>query len=153
MVQPIEFRSVHAKVGTGTAVPAIVPHLQGVALTDLLRRVELPSARREGSPDLAGSYAGPTDDQVRWPSRHYLGEPVLTWFGDGDTVLLGCACGEWGCWPFTAVVTVEEDVVTWSSYRTGHRDWRYGDLWDLVFDRAQYEQAVRATAPIGLKWV
>lgn len=127
-------------------MPAIVPHLNGVPLPDLLRRIELLSARHEGSSDLAGAYLGLVDDRVRWPSRHYLDEPVLTWFGDGDTVLLGCTCGDWGCWPFTAVVTLEQDVVTWSGYRTGHRDWDYAALWDLVFDRAQYEEAVRATA-------
>lgn len=142
----IEFRDVQTEVGVGTAVTAIVPHLDGVPLTDLLRRVEGPSARRERSPDLAGSYEGLVDDRARWPSRHYLGSPVLSWFGDGDTVLLGCTCGDWGCWPFTAMVTVEHDVVTWSGYRTGHRDWDYSGLHDLVFDRSQYEQAVRATA-------
>ena len=61
-------------------------------------------------------------------------------------MLLGCNCGEWGCWPFTAVVTMEPDIVVWSGYRHGHRDWDYGALWDLMFDRAQYEEAVRATA-------
>jgi hypothetical protein len=145
-VQRIDFRAVPADVGDGTAVEGIVPHIDGVPLTELLRRVELPSARREKKPDLAGSYVGLMDDRVRWPSRHYLGKPVLTWFGDGDTVLLGCTCGEWGCWPFTAIVTVEPDVVTWSGYRNGHRDWDYGGLRDLVFDRTQYERAVRATA-------
>ena len=136
----------HADLGDGAGVPAVVPHLEDVPLTDLLRRVELPSARREKQPDLAGSYTGLVDARVRWPSRHYLGTPVLTWFGDGDTVLLGCTCGEWGCWPFTAIVTVEPRTVTWSGYRNGHRNWDYDDLRDLVFDRDQYERAVRATA-------
>jgi aminoglycoside phosphotransferase (APT) family kinase protein len=90
---------------------------------ELVRSIELPAARRERNPDLAGDYAGLRTDMVRWPSRHYLGHPVLSVFGDGDTVLLGCGCGDWGCWPFTAIVTVEHDTVTWSGYRTGHRDW------------------------------
>ena len=123
---------------------ALVPYRGGVALPDLLRRVERPSAARDGQPELAGSYAGLSDEQVRWPSRHYLGRPALSC--DGDTVLLGCGCGEWGCWPFTAVVTVETDAVVWSGYRHGHRAWDYSGLRDLVFDRDQYEEAVRATA-------
>ena len=61
-------------------------------------------------------------------------------------MLLGCTCGDMGCWPFTAVVTVEPDAVVWSGYRNGHRNWDYSQLGDLVFDREQYEQAVRATA-------
>ena len=41
--------------------------------------------------------------------------------------------------------TIEDYTVTWSGYRTGHRDWDYRELRDFTFDRAQYERAVRAT--------
>ena len=141
----IEFRIVEEELGVGV-FPTIVPHLDGVPLPNLLRQVELSSARRERTPNLAGKYAGLVDDIVRWPSRHYLGDPVLSWFDDGDTVLLGCTCGDWGCWPFTAIVTATRDTVTWSGFRTGHRDWDYRNLRDITFDRQQYEQAVTATA-------
>ncbi|MCW6003358.1 hypothetical protein K1W54_02000 [Micromonospora sp. CPCC 205371] len=141
----IEFRTIEQELGVGV-LPTLVPHLNGVPLPDLVREVERPFARREGKPDLAGSYAGLLDERVRWPGRHYLGDPVLSWFGDGDTVLLGCVCSDWGCWPFTAMVTVEEETVTWCRYRTGHRDWDYRELRDAIFDRRQYEEALRATA-------
>ncbi|WP_334624043.1 hypothetical protein [Micromonospora sp. CPCC 206061] len=144
-MERIEFRTLEQELGSGV-FPTLVPHLSGVPLPDLVRKAELPFARREANPDLAGSYAGLPEDKVRWPSRHYLGEPVLSWFGDGDTVLLGCVCGDWGCRPFTAIVTVAEDTVTWSGYRTGHRDWDYRELRDITFDRLQYEEALRATA-------
>jgi hypothetical protein len=144
-MERIEFRTVEQELGGGV-FPTVVPHLSGVPLPDVVRKAELPFARREAKPDLAGGYAGLPKDEVRWPSRHYLGEPLLSWFGDGDTVLLGCVCGDWGCWPFTAIVTVAEDTVTWSGYRTGHRDWDYRELRDITFDRLQYEEAVRATA-------
>jgi hypothetical protein len=143
-VEHIEFRTVEEELGVGL-LPTLMPYLNGVPLRDLVRKVELPHARREGRPDLAGSYAGLLDEDVRWPGRHYLGVPVLSWFGDADTVLLGCVCGEWGCWPFTAFVTVDEETVTWSGYRTGHRDWDYGDLREFVFDRRQYEEALQTT--------
>jgi hypothetical protein len=144
-MERIEFRTLEQELGVGV-FPTIVPHLNGVPLPDLIRKVEMPSARREGNPDLAGKYAGLVDDAVRWPSRHYLGTPTLSWFDDGDTVLLGCDCGDWGCWPFTAIITLTKNTVTWSGYRTGHRDWDYRELRDITFDRGQYEQAVRATA-------
>ena len=144
-MEVVEFRTVEQDLG-GRTIPAIVPHLSGVPLPELLRRIELPSARRDGQPELAGGYAGLATGSVRWPARHYLGQPVLSAFGDGDTVLLGCGCGDWGCWPFSARVTVADDTVTWSGYRNGHRDWDYRDLWDLTFDRTGYERAVRATA-------
>jgi hypothetical protein len=70
-------------------VDTVVPYRGGVSLPDLLCRVERPSAAQDGQPELAGSYAGLHDDRVRWPNRHYLGEQVWTWFGDGDTGLLG----------------------------------------------------------------
>ncbi len=79
-------------------------------------RGDAPRPAGERNPDLVGSHTELIDDFVRWPSRHDSGEPVLTWFGDGDTVLLGCTCGEWG-WPFTAIVTVGPDIVRWSGYR------------------------------------
>lgn len=142
----VEFRTVEQELGEGGFFPAIVPYLSGVPLPELVRKVELPAAHREGHPDLAGRYAGLIEGSVRWPGRHYLGEPVLSAFEDGDTVLLGCPCGAWGCWPLTALVTVDDDVVTWSGYRHGHRDWDYRELRDFAFDRAQYEEAVRATA-------
>jgi len=147
-MQRIEFRAIAQELPDGV-FSRLVPHVNGVPLPDLVREAELPSARREGKPDLAGSYAGLPLDEVSWPSRHFLGEPVLSWFGDGDTVLLGCACGEWGCWPFTAIVTVAEDTITWSGYRTGHRDWDYRELRDITFDRVQYEEALRATGSFG----
>ncbi|WP_133871914.1 hypothetical protein [Paractinoplanes brasiliensis] len=144
-MEHMEFRTVEEELGVGVR-PTLVPYLSGVSLLDLVRKAELPFARREGSRGLAGSYAGLLGEEVRWPSRHYLGNPVLSWFGDGDTVLLGCGCGDWGCWPFTALVTVDEDTVTWSGYRTGHRDWDYRELRDFTFDRHQYEEALRSTA-------
>jgi hypothetical protein len=145
-MERIEFRSVEQELDVGGTFVTLVPYLSGVPLPDLVRVAELPFARGAGNPDLAGSYVGLLAEKVGWPSRHYLGEPVLSWFGDGDTVLLGCGCGDWGCWPFTAMVTVAEDTVTWSGYRTGHRDWDYRELREITFDRIQYEEAVRATA-------
>lgn len=121
--------------------------VNGVPLAEHARVVEEPFARREqdrrsrrkGLPSLAGSYACLT---ASVSAAHYLGKPEASWFDDGDTVLLGCDCGEWGCWPLTATVTVTPDRVTWSGFRTGHRDWDLGALGPFAFSRAQYERAV-----------
>lgn len=115
------------------------------SLPDLVRVVESPSAEREGQPSLAGSYAGLDAAAVRWPSRHYLGDPVLR-LGDDRTVLLGCTCGDWGCWPFAADVRVDGSTVTWTGYRHGFRDWDYRALRAFTFLRTQYGSAVAATA-------
>lgn len=144
-MEHIEFRTIEEELGAGVR-PTLVPYLNGASLPDLVRKAELPFARREGNPDLAGRYAGLLGEEVRWPGGHYLGSPVRSWFDDGDTVLLGCVCGDWGCWPFTALVTVDEETVTWSGYRAGHRDWDYRELRNITFSRIQYEEALQATA-------
>lgn len=143
-METIEFRVLEQGFPTGPQL-VVVPHLNGVPLTDLLRTVELPFARRQGDPSLAGSYAGLNCEEVSWPRRHYLEEPVHT-DGAGGTVLMDCVCGSDGCWPLSATITVDADTVTWSGYRHGFRDWDYRELRAFTFDRAQYEEAVRATA-------
>lgn len=140
-METIEFRILEEQFPTGLH-PSIAPFLSGVPLADLLREVELPAARRRGDLSLAGWYAGLTGTGIRWPSRYYLGEPAT---GSG-TVLLGCTCGEAGCWPFSAVVRVEDDTVTWSDYHHGFLDADHRELRPFTFDRRQYEDAVRATA-------
>lgn len=114
--------------------------VNGRKLSQLAGEVELPFARAEGNPSLAGSYASLAVALVG--GDHFRGEPSLTWFEDGDTVLLGCHCGEWGCWPLTAEVTVTEDRVVWSHFRQGHREWDLAALGQFEFDRAQYEAAL-----------
>ncbi|WP_261574177.1 hypothetical protein [Frankia gtarii] len=109
----VEFRIESAAFPTGTDT-AVEPWVNGVPLRDLARAIELPFAEAEGSPNLAGGYAGlSTDRDVRWPSRHFLGEPRISWFGDGDTVLLGCRCGDPGCWPLTSNIVITPETVGW----------------------------------------
>ncbi|YCK33215.1 hypothetical protein ACNF49_03645 [Actinomadura sp. ATCC 39365] len=138
----IEFRVV------GPVAPSVYPHMDilidGINLIELARVVELPLA---SNPSIAGAYAGLLErDLICWPSTHFLGAPHLQWFSEGETVLLGCECGEWECWPLTAQVEVTEQIVTWSGFRNGHRrNWDLGALGPFVFDRQQYEVALRRT--------
>ncbi|GAA2320835.1 hypothetical protein GCM10009853_093850 [Glycomyces scopariae] len=120
--------------------------VDGILLQEHLRRAELPSARADGQADLAGSYAGLTRlDLIRWPSRHFLGSPALTTTGD-DTVLLGCDCGDWGCWPLSANVHLTPTTVTWTDFTNEHRpNWDRSTLRPFTFQRPQYESALRAT--------
>lgn len=143
----VEFRVVEEKRPARDApVRTVVPYLNGRSLIDLAHRVEAPAAARAGNPDLAGSYTGLGLADIAWPSGHFSGAPVLSWFGDGDTVLLGCTCGEWGCWPLTARVTVDEESVVWAGFRHGHRDWDYDRLGPFRFARGQYQAALAAVA-------
>lgn len=122
--------------------PQIRIEVNGRPLQELARDVEHVHAEAEGKPNLAGDYGGLSPLQIHGSARHFLGAPEAAWFEDGDTVLMGCTCGEWGCWPLTAEVHVSDDVVRWTNFRTGHRDWDLGDLGPFEFERSQYQAAL-----------
>lgn len=68
------------------------------------------------------------------------------------TPVLGCECGEWGCWPLMAHIIVTADSVTWDSIEQPHRKTRdYTAFGPFRFDRRQYDDALQAlnttTAP------
>jgi hypothetical protein len=116
-------------------------------LAELVREVELPHARAEGAPRIAGAYAGLAPSQLRGGlRRHFLvGEGSDLACGPREkTVLLGCDCGEPGCWPLMARVSVEEDAVVWSEFEQPQRRdaWSYAGFGPLRFARAQYEAAL-----------
>lgn len=141
----VRFRLEVENLGIGEVL-TVNPYVNGVHLRDLAQPVELPSAVADDRPSLAGSYAGlRTDLGVCWPSRHFLGKPQVTCFGDGDTVLLGCICGYACCRPLTADIKVDNHTVTWRHFRTGHRSWDLSRLGPFQFNRAKYISALQET--------
>jgi hypothetical protein len=151
----IEFTIVPAReAGVGTLSEgrqSLAITVDGTPLIELARRAELDDARADGRPDLAGAYANLISlDRICWPSRHFLDEPVLVWFDDGDTVVAGCTCGDYGCWPLCVQVEVTPEHVVWRDFRNGHRqNWDLSALGPFVFSRADYERALRQAAPAG----
>ena len=106
-------------------------------------RQEVRPARAAKQPNLAGAYAGLAigdPASTEW-QQWYLGEG-MSWFGDGDTCLLGCGCGDTGCWPLTAHVEIGPQAVRWHGFRNGHRDWDLSGLGPFVFARDAYERAL-----------
>lgn len=116
--------------------------VNSLPLEDLAREIELPFAEAEGHPKLAGDYLGLSWGDIGEDPGHFLGSPTAVWFEDGDTVLMGCPCGEWGCWPLSADISIEDASVTWAHFRNGHRDWDLTGLGPFTFDRSQYESAL-----------
>ena len=120
--------------------------VNGRDLADIVGEVETPFARAEGAPQIAGSYLGLAREQLDGsPSKHFLGsaQSHLSCGPSETTVLLGCDCGEPGCWPLMARVEATADHVTWSHFEQPYRStsWRYDDL-RFIFDRRQYEAAL-----------
>jgi hypothetical protein len=123
--------------------------LDGIDLFERVRSVELGFAEREGHASIAGAYAGLPAQLALPPSRHLFGEDAILGFEDGIVPLGICDCGEPGCWPLLAKVTVEDSRVTWSDFHQPHRDedaaaghWTYESFGPFVFDREQYERAL-----------
>jgi hypothetical protein len=120
--------------------------IDGVNLVEILKEHESPFAGR-----IAGDYMGLPPEIVFLPSRHFLGEPVYELdFYEGKSAILGCKCGVIECWPFVAKITVNEEMVTWSDFEQPHRGpesaggyWNYNQLGPFVFDRKQYEEALK----------
>jgi hypothetical protein len=125
-------------------------NVNGVELPELVREAELPSARADGEEDIAGNYIGLVAGYMRIDlAGQFLGgrgTPMFTGSED-KTALLGCGCGEVGCSPLMARVTVDDDTVTWEDFEQPTRpDWDYEGFGPFTFDRAAYERALMAIA-------
>lgn len=119
--------------------------VNGTDLVELARQAELPSAQADGEEELAGTYVGLVPGFVRIDlASQFLGTPgtSLAPGGQEKSALLSCNCGEVGCSPLLARVTVDEDTVRWDDFEQPTRpDWDY-DEFEFTFARRQYEQAL-----------
>jgi hypothetical protein len=120
-------------------IAQIIPFIDGWSLVQLVGDLETTKGY-----DPAATYAGLVPANVRLGDldRYYTGtqEP---WSGRSRLAILGCECGEYGCWPLDADVRVSDGHVIWSSFGQPHRpDWDYSELGPFVFDEAQYRHAV-----------
>jgi hypothetical protein len=119
--------------------------VNGTDLVELVRQAELPSAQADDEEELAGTYVGLVPGYVRMDlASQFLGTPgtSLSPAPEGKRALLSCNCGEVGCSPLLARVTVDDETVTWSEFEQPTRpDWDY-DGFGFTFERAQYERAL-----------
>ncbi|WP_406630767.1 hypothetical protein [Amycolatopsis sp. WGS_07] len=113
---------------------AAVPFVDDVALTELIDRFELAA----GMSPAGDAYGGLSLRAFEGtPTEHFHGQ------ADGATPLLGCSCGDWGCWPLLARITVTGDEVVWDAFAQPHRPKRdYRGFGPFRFARAQYDAAV-----------
>lgn len=124
--------------------------IDGRDLIHLVREIEVPFAAAEGTPHVAGAYAGlPFDGEPL--VRHFLGQSDEVYEQDGKVAVLGCECGEPGCRPLLARIETDEGSVVWSDFEQPDRvgggilkAWRYDNLGPFRFDRAEYESALGA---------
>jgi len=130
---------------------AIQPFEGTHALTALLDGTSLveqvTSFEREMGFDVVGGYGGLIPQWFNYGSlnRYFLGDfgPDSYFAKKGGIYLLGCDCGEVGCWPLSARIETGNDIVRWVDFRQEHRPERdYSGFGPFAFDKDQYKQAV-----------
>ena len=110
----------------------LTPVVDGRRLTDLVADFET----AQGFGDLAGTYAGIVVGADGQP----LADKLLT---DGRRSLLGCGCGDTGCWPLEADIRFDDWSVTWDGFAQPHEpQWSYDGFGPFVFMIEDYRAAV-----------
>lgn len=119
-------------------------------LADIMKTYEMPMAKKEGSPSIAGSY-----DAIEVPSspeQYYLGEDGASCGQEGNkTALLDCECGCSGCWPLLCKISIQGKKIIWSDFEQPCRGvdsaaphWDYSAFENFVFEKEQYLHAIEA---------
>lgn len=86
---------------------------------------------------------------------HFYGTSDHTWAplddedDREDPMLLGCNCGIDHCSPVTANITVTDETVVWSEFRSG-MNWDSTLVGPFVFERQQYDMAIESAKLPGL---
>ena len=123
------------------AVLTLVPVFNGTGLTELVMQFE-----RERGFDPAGGYGGLVPSFFTYGplDRYFMAEPTDNyWARMGGYYVLGCECGEVGCWPRMCRITKTGNTVVWDSFRQPHRpDRDYSHFGPFTFDLERYKTVV-----------
>jgi hypothetical protein len=124
-------------------VLSVVPILNGSRLTALVAEFE-----RSCCFEPVGGYAGIVPAHFNFGSldEYFLASGANRPFA-GKNWLLGCECGEVGCWPLEARIVTTEHGIAWESFRQPFRPERdYSSFGPFRFDRDQYRECVTELA-------
>lgn len=128
-----------------TEVLTLTPVLSGTPLTELVSRFE-----REHGFDPTGAYGGLTRSWFEYGplDRYFMAESAGSHWEDlGGFYLLGCQCGEVGCWPLVGRIMKIGNTVVWDTFRQPHRpDRDYSGFGPFTFDAEQYKTVVNEIA-------
>lgn len=114
--------------------------LDGTPLTDMISAFESKAAF-----DVVGGYGGLIPEFFNYGplDQYFFGKSPVT-DDEARIYLLGCECGEVGCWPLTCVVDLQPDTVVWHSFQQPHRPNRdYLAFGRFTFDISQYNSAIQ----------
>ncbi len=120
----------------GPDARSLTPGVDGIPLPALVRDFEI----AHGYHVARLGYGGIIPDYFRYgPLRDYfLGAAKGDNWKDG-IYLLGCNCGEVGCWPLRAKIAQTGGQICWSDFSQPHRPLQdYAAFGPFAFDRQQY---------------
>ncbi|GGY14380.1 hypothetical protein [Streptomyces xanthochromogenes] len=123
----------------------IVPCIDGAPLVELIDGFEI----AVGMQPAGDAYGGLIPEFFRFgPMQdHFLGRSTNAM--GPKTPVLGCECGEWGCWPLMARIAATTDFVTWDAFEQPHRKARdYVAFGPFQFNRHQYDDALLALSAV-----
>jgi hypothetical protein len=119
------------------------PIINGVELIELVLGYE---SAQKFSP--AGGYGGIVPDFFSYGplATYYRGENDIEFWKDmGGIYVLGCDCGEAGCWPLACSSRANNGTITWSQFSQPHRpEWDYSGFGPFVFDEFAFEESTQA---------
>jgi hypothetical protein len=123
-------------------VRAVVPHINALPLIHLINEFE-----RAKKFEPVGGYEGLIPEWFKYGplEKYFLGEfdRGSYWSSLGGAYVLGCQCGEVGCWPLQCCISVHGDDVVWKEFCQPHRKTRdYSSFGPFVFDGAQYREVL-----------
>ena len=130
----------------GGGAHEVIPVVGGASLPEVIHAYE----------HAAGLTPRPLSDSGGLVPEHYgFGPAREHWFGlrefskhaPGEIPVLGCSCGEWGCWPTYATVVFDDETVTWREFSNLDSALPLAQFGPLVFRREDYENAVSLLAP------
>jgi hypothetical protein len=108
---------------------AVVPLIDGTPLTEWVDIFETVEDMHPAGEMYGGFTADARDAHSFRPGK--------------SRIVLACSCGDTGCWPLLADITVDGDTIVWDGFRQPRRkDRDYTGFGPFRFDRAQYGKAL-----------
>jgi hypothetical protein len=119
----------------------IIPAIDALPLTSRAQAFEIENGWKP-----AGGYGGlvPSNYDFDPFDQYFLGTRQDTGLSPkGKIAVLGCSCGEVGCWPLLTRVRFDGEQVTWQDFEQPHRRERsYAGFGPFSFSKREYEIAI-----------
>lgn len=121
-------------------VRCFIPVVNGSLLTELANDFEKARAFEP-----AGGYGGLIPEFFRYGrlDDYFIPADGTEAHDHRERYVLGCACGEVGCWPLMAMIELKIDAIVLNTFRQPFRaDRDYSEFGPFMFDFDQYRNAV-----------